>query len=66
VGSRMKPRGMRWFTIVKQLAPGVRVRALVALSEETITDISETECEELFIRLCPEKWRNALARWGDR
>jgi hypothetical protein len=52
-GSRVElPTGAAWFTIVKQLSPGMRARVPVVLPEETNTDISETEAEavaELFL-----------------
>jgi len=59
------PRGLGGFTIVRQLRPGIRVRLPIALPETTDPDISESECEALFIRVCPKKWRNALAWWTD-
>jgi hypothetical protein len=66
-GARMEPpSGKRWFTIVRQVRPGVRVRLSIALPETTGPDISERECEALFIRVCPKKWRDALAWWTDR
>ena len=40
-------RGMRWFTLVKQFAPGMRGRTLIALPEAA-EDISERECDEIF------------------
>ena len=44
------PSGKRWFTIVKQLAPGLRVRGLIALPETTDPDMLEPECERIFDR----------------
>jgi hypothetical protein len=42
-------RGARWFTIVKQLVPGARLRRLVALNETLDPDVlSERQCEWLF------------------
>jgi hypothetical protein len=49
VGPIVKPSGTRWFTIVKQLAPGKRVRRRVALKETLDPDVlSERQCEWLF------------------
>jgi len=45
------PSGKRWFTIVRQIVPGVRFRAIVALPETTDPDMSEPECEKIFDRL---------------
>ena len=65
------PPGTQWHTIVRQLRPGVRLRATVALPEATKPDdLSETECEELYSRLRfpfrPGTWSDALAKWSDR
>jgi hypothetical protein len=46
------PRGLAWFTLVKQLAPGMRVRMVIALPETAGPDFSEPECKRIFNRLC--------------
>ena len=46
-------RGMRWFTLVKQFAPGMRGRALVSLPEAA-EDISEQECDGIFAQAFAE------------
>src|SRR5271165_2786347 len=38
------PRGWAWFTIVQQIAPGLRVRVFIELPETTDPDISERAC----------------------
>jgi len=48
------PSGTRWFTIVRQLRPGMRLRLIVPLPEATEPDLSERECE-LRLRLACEQ-----------
>jgi hypothetical protein len=49
-----QPRGMAWFTLVKQLPPGMRVRMVITLPETAGPDFSEPECERIFSRICAE------------
>jgi hypothetical protein len=58
-GRRWEPRGLAWFTIVRQLAPGLRVRAIAALPQATDPDISESRCESIFDRHFAESRRGA-------
>lgn len=51
--SPVKRPGMRWFTLVKQFAPGMRGRAVLALPENT-RDVSERECDRIFERAFAE------------
>jgi hypothetical protein len=51
---RTKRRGMKAFTLVKQIGPGVRFRMLITLPETTDPDISERECEGILERAFAE------------
>jgi hypothetical protein len=64
-GGMEPPPGSRWFTIVRQLLPGVRVRLIVPLSDDIKKDLSEQECE-LLLRLAVEQLKPCLAQRGDQ
>jgi hypothetical protein len=42
------PEGQRWFTAVRLLAPGVRVRAYISAPEGVKTDLKETLARTIF------------------
>lgn len=64
-GGMEPPPGTRWFTIVRQLLPGTRLRLIVPLSYDIKKDLSEQECE-LLLRLACEQLKPYLAQRGDQ
>jgi hypothetical protein len=45
------PDGLRFFIAVRQIAPCIRMRALVVAPEDSETDMPEAQCREIFQRV---------------
>jgi len=53
--------GKRWFTFIKQHAPGFRLRVTSALPDTIDPDLSEAECKQIFDREF-DRLRRAMLR----
>jgi hypothetical protein len=42
------PDGLRFFVVVRQIAPCIRMRALVVAPEDNETDMPESQCRAIF------------------
>jgi|SRR5215211_9596 hypothetical protein len=50
------PEGLRWYTLVRCLAPGVRVRQYISHWEGCDTDVSEEVAAGIWTRAVEAKW----------
>jgi hypothetical protein len=55
------PAGYRWFTVVRNVAPGVRMRLFVRYLEDAETDLAEETAKEIFELASTEQTRKIEA-----
>jgi len=55
------PPGYRWFTVVRNVAPGARMRLFVRYLEDAETDLDEETAKEIFELASTEKTRKIEA-----
>jgi hypothetical protein len=52
------PAGYRWFTVVRNVAPGARLRLFVRYLEDAETDLDEATAREIFLSAAtPHTWK---------
>jgi hypothetical protein len=52
------PAGYRWFTVVRNVAPGARLRLFVLYQEDAETDLDEATAREIFLSAAtPHMWK---------
>jgi hypothetical protein len=52
------PPGYRWFTVVRNVAPGARLRLFVRYLEDAETDLDEATAREIFLSAAtPHTWK---------